>query len=399
MARLILAVPLELESRFAREASRHGHDVLARCVGSGELAEAILSMAPTCVIVLATPALLDADVLAVADSRGVRVIAVVETAAHRRYAAELGVRETADAASDWLVIDPLLSGLGAIEPVRPPTRGIVVVVWGPGGAPGRTTVATTLASEFSAVGHRVLLMDVDTHGAAVAPTLGLLDEAPGFAAACRLAGADSLTHDELERIAQHYESPVGGFRVLTGIGRPSRWPELSEERVAATIEQARSWADLVVVDTSSSLEADEEISSDLFAPRRNAAAITAVRVADRLVVVGAADPIGMTRLLRSHPEGLEVATTGDVTVVMNKVRSGAAGMKPAAHVRQTLARFGGIQDPAIIPYDQGACDRALLAGRTLTDAAPRSPARIALRDVAARLAPPPVSPRRARRRR
>lgn len=399
MARLVLAVPGELESRLASEAAGHGHVLVARCGGADELVEAIRSVAPTCVVALADRRYLDAEVLAVADSNGVRVVALVETGAHRRVAAELGVRETVDAASEWDRIEPLLSGLGLADSRRPPGRAEVIVVWGPGGAPGRTTIAITLAAELASVGHRVLLIDVDTHGAAVAPALGLLDESPGFAAACRLAGAESLTHSELDRIAQHYESPVGGFRVLTGIGRPSRWPELTEQRVAATFEQARSWADVIVVDTSASLESDEEISSDLFAPRRNAAAITAVRIADRLVVVGAADPIGMTRLLRAHPDGLEVATTGDVTVVVNKVRSSAAGLKPAAHVRQTLARFGGIRDPILVPHDQVACDRALLSGRTLTDASPRSAARVALRDLAARLLPPSAPTRRARRRR
>ena len=148
-------------------------------------------------------------------------------------------------------------------------------MWGPAGAPGRTTTAIALAAELAAAGLRVALVDADTIGAAVAPSLGLLDEAPGLAAACRLAAAGALTGAELDRVAQRYRCARGELLVLTGIGRPARWPELSADRVTKVLEQCRSWADHTVVDTGFNLEADEEIVSDLFAPRRNAATLAA----------------------------------------------------------------------------------------------------------------------------
>ncbi|MDO7881189.1 AAA family ATPase [Salinibacterium soli] len=397
MARVALALPDALAQRLAHDASRHGHEVVADCIDGGELREAMELLRPSCALVLADPRYLDADVLASADAVGVRLVALAGTSSERGLAARLGVRETADTESDWAGLEPLLGGFGRSDTPAPAAHGTVIAVWGPGGAPGRTTVAISIAAELAALGHRVVLADVDTHGASVAPALGLLDEAPGFAAACRLAGTDSLTHDELDRIAQFYESPAGGFRVLTGIGRASRWPELSAEKVSAALERARSWADVVVVDTASSLEADEEISSDFFAPRRNAATFAALRSADHLVVVGSADPVGLSRLLRSHADMLEAAERTDAVVVMNRVRSSAMGLGAAAQVRQALARFGGIHDAVLVPYDQHAFDSAVLAGRTVTDAAPRSPARVVLRDLAASILPPP--PRRVRSRR
>jgi Flp pilus assembly CpaE family ATPase len=58
-------------------------------------------------------------------------------------------------------------------------------------------------------------------------------------------------------------------------------------------------------------------------------------------------------------------------------------------VTQTLSRFGGIESAAMIPFDAAALDAAILSGRTLADAAPRSPVRVAIRDlVASRLLPP-----------
>jgi hypothetical protein len=54
-------------------------------------------------------------------------------------------------------------------------------------------------------------------------------------------------------------------------------------------------------------------------------------------------------------------------------------------VRDALARYAGISDPVLVPDDRAALDAALLAGRTLTEAAPASPARLALARLAVEL--------------
>lgn len=270
----------------------------------------------------------------------------------------------------------------AATPLSTPPRQKVIAVWGPAGAPGRSTIAITLAAELAARGHRVCLIDADTYGGTIAPALGLLDEAPGFAAACRLAGSDSLHDGELDRIALTYGGTASPFRVLTGIGRPHRWPELSRDRVVRALEAARLWSDVVVVDTGFNLETDEEVSSDMLAPRRNAATIAALRAADEVVAIGAADPVGLARLLRTHADLLETITTDRVHVVANRVRASVLGIDPGGQVRQTLERFGGIVNPVLVADDPSAADAALLSARTVVDVAPRS----ALRTGVARLA-------------
>ena len=259
--------------------------------------------------------------------------------------------------------------VGSTPPARRPRT---IVVWGPAGAPGRTTLAIGLAAELAGRGHAVALVDADTYGGTIAPALGLLDEAPGFAAACRLAGAEALTTAELDRIAQSAPAANGASMVvLTGIGRPHRWPELSAGRVAAVLERCRRWREVIVVDAGFNLETDEELSSDLAAPRRNAATIAALRAADEVVAVGSADPVGLARLLRAHGDLVEAAEAARVRVVVNQVRASVLGIDPHGQVRQTLERFAGVRDAVLIENDPDAADLALLTARPVTAAAPR----------------------------
>ena len=399
--RIALAVPAPHDDRLAREAVRHGHEVVASVGDADELAESLAVARPDAAIVWATAGYLSYALLAACDANGVRVLASVSDERQRRYATGIGLYDLVDAAAEWPEFERIALGAPEPEERRPHGRGTVVTVWGPAGSPGRTTVAVGIAAEIAAAGFSVALCDVDTHSASIAPVLGLMDEAPGFAAACRLAGADSLSLAELERIGQRHGSgrgarDDGAFWVLTGIGRPSRWPELSGERVVATIAECRAWVDYVVLDTASSLEGDEEISSDLFAPRRNAATLAAIREADHIVAVASADPVGLSRFLRAHGDLLDVAVTLSITVVANKVRASAIGLGPGGQVAQTLSRFGGIDDPVLVPWDVQATDAAVLGARTLVESAPKSPARLAIkRLVTERLLPASAVRRRS----
>jgi MinD-like ATPase involved in chromosome partitioning or flagellar assembly len=403
-----LALPVADADRMSAEAARYGHRVVAELADADALAPRIAVAKPEVVIAAAAAPHLSSRLVAACDAHGVRLVVVGDSARERRFAAGLGVVDPVPGPPAWTLLTPgsgipiapessPRTALPITAPppsdevaeettLRPPRRaverGSVVVVWGPGGAPGRTSLAIALAGELAATGVSVALADADTHGAAVAPSLGLLDEAPGFAAACRLAGTGSLTTAELDRVASTHR---GGFRVLTGIGRPARWPELTAERVAGVLDAVRAWAGVTVVDVAASLEQDEELVSDVAAPRRNAATVEALRRADRVVAVGSADPVGLARLLRGHAELLEHVTPDRVTVVVNKVRSGAIGLDPAGQVRSTLERFGGVAPAHLVPWDPAGFDAALLSGRSLAEAAPRSPARSVIRSLAADL--------------
>lgn len=406
VATLVLGLDRRAEDRLVGPILTAGHEILARPQAAAETVACLEARPPDVVLVLASRRQLTDRLIAACDARAVRLIALAASDLERRHAASLGLYEVVDATSEWAEIEALLSR-GLTVPLRVGARSsspaastaTVVAVWGPAGAPGRTTLAVSIAAEIAARGHLVALADADTYGGCVAPALGMLDEAPGFAAACRLAGNDGLTRSELERVADRYSSGQGSFWVLTGIGRASRWPELSGERVTKTIEACRHWVEYVVLDTGFSLESDEEISSDLFAPRRNAATLAALRAADRIVAVGLADPVGISRFLRAYADLVELFPETPTSVVMNRVRAAAVGMNPFGQVSSALARFAGIDAPVLVPHDGAGFDAAVLAGRTLRDCAPKSPARAAIqRFVDGTLLPAPPEASGVRRR-
>ena len=291
---------------------------------------------------------------------------------------------------------PDLDGMRvADEPVDvEPESGRVVAVWGPTGAPGRTTIAVTLATELAGLGIPTVLVDADTYGGSVAQALSFLDEAPGLAAATRAADQGSLDVPALARLAPR---ATAGLRVLTGIPRAERWPEIRPAALERVLTVCRSLGQVVVVDCGFSLEDDEELSYDTVAPRRNAATLTTLSVADELVVVGGCDPVSLQRLVRALQE-LGTVPSPQPTVCVNRVRAGAVGSHPEQRVTEALARFAGVSDPLFVPDDSAALDAALLQGRALAECAPQSPVRAAVRAIAERVAGAPAGRRRGRRR-
>nr|WP_246301411.1 P-loop NTPase [Microbacterium immunditiarum] len=285
------------------------------------------------------------------------------------------------------------------EAHRPgPSAPRVIVVWGPAGSPGRTTMAIELAVELARGGRHVGLVDADSHAPSLALVLGLADEGPGFAAACRQAELGGLDARELTRIA----TPLGrsGVDVLTGINRPSRWPELSDARVTGALAACRDWAEHTVVDVAAPLERDEEIMSDLEGPRRNAATLAALRSADLVVAVVGADPVGVSRFLRAYPELRSTIGSTPVAVVANRLRGGTLGVDARGQVRRTLDRFAGIEDVWFVPADHKAADASILAARPIAEVAPRSSFALALRRFVGEAVVPPAAPaRRTPRRR
>ncbi|MCW2756314.1 MAG: hypothetical protein JWO46_60 [Nocardioidaceae bacterium] len=271
------------------------------------------------------------------------------------------------------------------EPDRVPTApegatpGRVLAVWGPAGAPGRTTVAVGLAAELASRGSRVVLADLDPYGGAVAQQLGVLDEVSGVLAAARRANAGEL---DASGFAACPRLAADGLELLTGLPRADRWVEVRDGVVDEMLGLGARGAH-VVADTGFSLEDDESGLGRLGAGR-NRMTLEAVSAADEVVVVGAADPVGLSRLARALVDLGDTCPGTRVRVVVNRMRDSLGWAED--DIRGMVEGFSRPTGIHFLPDDRVACDRALVAGRALTETGD-SALRRAIAEVATALVP------------
>ena len=215
---------------------------------------------------------------------------------------------------------------------RPAGRGRVVAVWGPTGAPGRTTVAVGRgrrgcpARGVVAAGRRRRVRRRDRAGPRAARRVaragrrgpargdGKLDAAgPGPAG---LGGAAAPARADRSLAGR----PVAG----AAAARRSRRCWRSARRLAA----------VTVVDCGFSLEDDEELSFDTAAPRRNGATLAVLEAADTVLCVSGADPVALQRSIRALGELRDVLPDVEPVLVVNQVRRGTGARRPAAGDRR-----------------------------------------------------------------
>lgn len=416
-----MAVPVLLavtgapwEADVVRRAERaQGIRVVRRCVDIADVMAAAASGQARAVLLAEDLPRLSSDAVAALHARRIAVVALVDPAdtggpsGGEDRLSRMGIERIlpADVSADDLgraIVDAVESGPPATvshfaggfvpfsnEAVTDPEAygepygqgaGRVIAVWGPTGAPGRSTVAVGLAAELAARGVSTLLADADVYGGTVAQLLGMLDETSGLAAAARSASGGSL---DVAVLARHARQVTPHLLVLTGLSRADRWTELRPAAVESVWSTARNLAPCTVVDVGFCIESDEEISFDTLAPRRNGASLATLEEADEVIVVGTADPVGLTRLIRALHELRAAVPSANPRVVVNRVRSGSLGSSPGDAVAEALGRYAGVQAAALLPYDQAACDAALSHGRSLVDAAKSSKLRKAMQQLAA----------------
>jgi MinD-like ATPase involved in chromosome partitioning or flagellar assembly len=314
---------------------------------------------------------LDREMVAELGVAQVRCVALTDTASDIDRLAEIGVTAFAKADLTGLA-EALRGGPSHVEPeypVRPladrAADGNLVAVWGPTGAPGRTSVAVELAAWFAAA-HDTLLVDADTVGPSVALHLGLIDDTSGFAAAVRSAARGSLDPDGLAGSAVAVPS---GFRVLVGLPSAHRWSELRPESVAATLGCARSSVAWTVVDVGFGIEGSDLHWADPGNPVRYGAARSVLAAADVVVCVGRPDPVGIVRLIKGVREVSDLAPAAALLPVVNRVVSRAEGRAVKDLVSTELA----VPDVLVLPDDRRAVGSAMAHGVTVTEMSPRSP--------------------------
>ena len=386
---LLLAAGAAWETRaLGLLSGRRDLVVLKRCVDVDDLlATAMSGQADTAVAAIEAPGL---DLAAVDHlvKHGVRALAVVGDEPGTVRASRIGVRTTVrdddlEALPDAITTDvqprpeppPLLPD----EPA--PGLGRVIAVWGPAGAPGRTTVATALAA---VLGSRVrtTLIDADPYGGTVAQALGVLDEVSGLLSAARLAGSGLLE----ERFASVQRAFDQQFTVVTGLPRPDRWTEVRPGTVELLAETASRHGH-VVIDTGFGLD-DDDLSGR---PGRNQLTLAALDVADEVLVVGTADPVGLSRLVRGLVDLRERSPMKTTRVVVNRMRPTIGWSE--RDVTQMLSDFARPAGLHFLPEDRATVDRALVTGRTVLETNPESPLAVAIGRLADEVVPWPAPSR------
>ena len=280
----------------------------------------------------------------------------------------------------------------AMSPADDGRRGRMVLVWGPHGSPGRSTVSASLAHGLAA-SDGAILVDADVEAPSLVQLLGMPEDSSALAGAARLATHGRLDAESFQRVL----APVGGgLSLLGGLGRSGRWRELPPASMTEVWLQCRRAAAWTVVDVAGG-PVDDDVDDFTLEPGRGAVTADLVSHADVILVVGGADPVGVRRLLQLLDEvGSSMSPTGRVEVIINRVRASAAGPSPQHALREALARFGGLEDIVLLPDDAATADACLLRGCAVLEGAPTSALGKALSALVDRIDPQAAAARKAR---
>lgn len=255
--------------------------------------------------------------------------------------------------------------------------GKVLAIWGAQGAPGRTTFAVNLSGLAANAGHKVCLVDADTYGASVGAVLGLTDDYSSLAQMCHFADRGNLDSQKIDELVSTIQHKSHQLDIISGINRPDRWTEIRGKALSRVINMLREKYDVIIIDTSFCIEQDEVAAFDGLAPLRNDGSLTSILEADHILVVGAADVVGVPRTVKALDslKNLLSDTMIDIprSVFFNKVRADAVGANPTVAIEHAWERFGPSEKiEGYVSEDRATTDKACLSGKTIMEAAPKS---------------------------
>ena len=327
-----------------------GIRVVRRALDAADLLAAAAADPAVAVVISPGVPRLSADLVGriAADGRVLVGLATddAQAATLRAWGVSVVVRADVDPAATMVVV---AARLVPSAPVESPSAseasvraGVCIAVWGPAGAPGRTTTAISIAASLARQGRQVCLVDADTYAPDLTAMLGILDDISGLVVACRHAENGVLSPTSLRSVTRALDD---GLVVLGGIGTAQRWAEVREGALRQVWGAATSTFDVTVVDVGGVIVEDAgpvpASGSGLLSSRRNAAAVTALQAADVVVAVGRASTLGVGRLLGMHGQVRELRPGVPIVHVV----TGDHGHDVRAGVR--ALRDGGVTGTAL----------------------------------------------------
>lgn len=368
---------VDVETGFVTvTASRPDVEVAFRCVDRVELMAAIRGVAPDLVVVAGCPTWLDRQTCDEAVAARIPMVALASGRDDAESLARLGILVLpADAGPDRILAvrsseEALPQAPAELARSLGP-RGRTVAVWGPKGAPGRSTIAIELAAELAATEPRTVLVDADTYGGDLAQLLGVAEELPTIVWAAQTAvradGGDELA------VRLRRAGPRGPV-LVPGIARSDLWRDVREYAWRRLLDVLRDDFAHVVVDTGFCIE------DDAGGDGRNAVARETVRAADSVVAVCRCDPVGLKTFLWAYRGLAELTDEDRIFVVANRAVAGQE-----SSVAELLRRHTGKRPVAYVADDPASFGAAVAKGVALRELAPSSPSARSIRALAAAL--------------
>lgn len=280
---------------------------------------------------------------------------------------ELGVRPAAvegDGAALGIAQSARLGALAqaAATPMPQPERvgepGLLVAVWGATGAPGRSSLAVSLAAAAAASGRATALVDADVYGGSLGQLLGVLDEVSGVMAACR-----DVNRGRAASAAEHLLRLAPRWNLLTGLPRSDMWHHLRPDALETVLRGLCRDHELVVVDCGFGVEPAMGQG-----PSRDQVTRRVLDLADEVMAVGRVDPVGLARFVRALDDA--GPWRRPPRVVLNGFRASLGWTE--REIAQTVRELTGYSPWAFLPHDGPSHDLALMSGRPVREVAPAS---------------------------
>jgi MinD-like ATPase involved in chromosome partitioning or flagellar assembly len=253
----------------------------------------------------------------------------------------------------------LKAAVSRTSPVAPPARQPgwprVIVFWSGRGAPGKTTLALNCLALAGAV-EPTVLVELDTVAASLAAYLD--DGRQGRPRRARstlleLAGARLRTAEEWDQALSGILQPLGSFsphaRLLCGIAHPEQRAKLTDPAVFvdSLLTELRRRFSRVFIDVGSDPLAGESTEARIGS--------TALRLADRILVVATPEPASVHRTCMAVGEAGDRLDRAGVSLVINRV-------DPKRNGDVTwISNAVGLPIVAVLPADDRAQQRALAA--------------------------------------
>lgn len=249
----------------------------------------------------------------------------------------------------------------------------VVTVWSPNGAPGRTTIAASIAAEFAKLGNRTLVIDADSYAPSLEFQFGINQSHAGIAAVARAAIQERLNQESFNKLALDFSFGKIELKIITGLSMPDRWQEVGFDGIQAIVEFAEQHFDCIVVDVAAPIEL--QVIHEKSLVQRNSMSVAALKFASHVVAVCGAEVSDVNRFVWEYQQLKSLELPGELQVLVNKLRTATLGRSAAKQIAETIQRLTGCQVAEFIDFDQSAADRAKLDGVPLVLAGRNSSAR------------------------